>query len=129
MPAYNSDWVTKSECHITSNGSYSLEARPLIICLCGGYAVPELEAQLYVQETVENKIVVQLDDEGLETDKDSELIRNLNRHKIDLSDEMLVINNGVLMPQTIEQIKYAKKMRKTIYWLYEEDDEIPMYLS
>lgn len=99
--------------------------KPLVICLCGSTRFARIFNEIAVQLTIENKIVVRPEvvtyDSGLDPQHvDLQLKRQLDelhRRKIDLSDEVLVVNvHGYVGSSTREEIRYARRTGKPVRW-------------
>ncbi len=106
---------------------------PVIVCLCGStrFYVDFDEANF--RETLEGKIVLSI---GCNTKSDNNLFKDmtpteleqvkvkldeLHKRKIELADEILVINvNGYVGQSTSLEILYAMKLHKRIRWLEPE---------
>ena len=109
------------------------QRRPTIVCLCGSVRFLEAFDQASLRETLAGRIVLsvgshhQRDDDALAHLTDAERaaaldrLAALHRHKIDLADEILVINTGGYTgPSTRAEIAYARARGKTIRWLEEQ---------
>ena len=108
------------------------QRRPTIVCLCGSVRFLEAFDQASLRETLAGRIVLsvgshrQRDEDALAHLTDAERaaaldhLAALHRHKIDLADEILVINTGGYTgPSTRAEIAYARARGKTIRWLEE----------
>lgn len=106
--------------------------KPKIICLCGSTRFSEAYQQANLQETLAGHIVLTIgadmkSDERLFADMSPEKLTQvkanldeLHLRKIDLADEILVLNvNGYVGDSTRREIRYAKAKRKNIRWLEE----------
>lgn len=97
--------------------------RPRIVCLCGStrFALAYQEANM--SETRAGRIVLSVGGythaEGLSFTPDQKWDWDmLHLHKIDLADEILVINvNGYVGPSTAQEIAYAAYTHKTIRFI------------
>lgn len=109
------------------------QRRPTIVCLCGSVRFLEAFDQASLHETLAGRIVLsvgshrQRDEDALSHLTDAERaaaldhLAALHRHKIDLADEILVINTGgYIGPSTRAEIAYARARGKTIRWLEEQ---------
>jgi hypothetical protein len=101
--------------------------RPPIVCLCGSTRFWQAFQQQNIIETLAGKIVLsiapfnqhdditfghlsQLEQEAVTTQLDI-----LHHHKIDLSDEVLILNvNGYIGESTQREIDYARSKNKII---------------
>ena len=104
--------------------------RPIIICLCGSTRFSEAFKDATLRETLNGKIVLSIgcnmksDDEifGHLTETERVEIKSkldeLHKHKIDLADEVLILNvNGYIGESTRSELEYAKRHNKQIYFL------------
>jgi hypothetical protein len=114
--------------------------RPTIVCLCGSTRFYETFSKLNLEETLAGKIVLSIaanrktEDEIFATMNESELelvkqkLEKLHYQKIDLADEILVVNvNGYVGESTTREILYARENRKHVRWL--EPERIPAHLK
>ena len=105
------------------------EPMPTIVCLCGSTRFYKEFERANREETMEGKIVLTVGffaHSALEahgepttiTPEQKEDLDNLHRHKIDLADEILVINPGGYMGEsTRSEIEFAEILDKPIrYW-------------
>ena len=101
--------------------------KPQIVCLCGSTRFMETFHEAARIESLKGKIVLTVSDVlTYNKGKDPQLIDlgrknmldELHMRKIDISDEILVLNvNGYIGKSTRNEIKYATKLNKTItYW-------------
>lgn len=97
-----------------------------IITLCGSTKFKQefLEVQKYF--TLMGWIVLSVGLFGHSGDKEAwkykEMLDEMHKHKIDLSDAICVINkNGYIGQSTQSEIDYAKKHNKVIYYLEKGD--------
>ena len=104
--------------------------RPIIVCLCGSMR-PEFAdvwRRIYRDESLALKIVlaaaVMAGDEAINNDDPRKpSLDDLHKRKIDLADEVLILNvNGYVGPSTQSEIDYAKAHGKTLRWL--EPDKV-----
>ena len=103
--------------------------KPTIVCLCGSTRFGEAFAQANVDETLKGRIVLSIcgtrpDAElfGHLTEIELKTVRarlaELHRCKIDLADEILVLNvGGYIGDDTRDEIAYARAHGKPIRWL------------
>ncbi len=105
-------------------------SRPPIVCLCGSTRFLKEFDDASLRETLAGRIVLSVgshrtpDAQALahllqaEREEMLERLGALHRHKIDLADEVLVINVGGYVGQsTRSEIEYAKSLGKPIrYW-------------
>lgn len=103
---------------------------PTIVCLCGSTRFSEAYREANLEETLAGHIVLTIGcdmraDEELfaaKTDLEREQIKamldDLHKRKIDLCDEVLVLNvGGYVGNSTRSEIEYAKAHNKSIRWL------------
>lgn len=103
-------------------------ARPRIVCLCGSTRFMGAFHVASLEETLAGNIVLSV---GCNTKSDTDLLAlgqlteakkaaldELHKRKIDLADEILVLNvGGYIGKSTRSEIEYAKKAGKGIRWL------------
>jgi len=104
--------------------------RPRIVCLCGSTRFGEAFAEANLTETLAGRIVLSI---GCNMKSDHELfdgmpqaqldgikatLDELHLRKIDLADEILVLNvGGYIGDSTKREIAYAQSLGKPIRWL------------
>ena len=102
--------------------------RPTIVCLCGSTRFIEAFRAANLRETIAGKIVLSI---GCDTKSDTDLLAlgelteeskaaldELHKRKIDLADEVLILNvGGYVGKSTISEIAYAQEHGKLIRWL------------
>jgi hypothetical protein len=109
-------------------------ARPTIVCLCGSTRFWRAFQQAGLRETLAGRIVLSIgaasgtDDEHFgnlsrdEYDRIKAMLDELHLRKIDLADEILVLNvDGYVGESTAREIAYARLLGKPIRWLEEAD--------
>lgn len=138
MRKFNSDWIgrnvfyseTWSEEHQCPH--YKQYERPLIVCLCGSTRFKSAWYETTKKLTHEGYIVLgvgDLDPNHPNTNMpiDPELkqrLDELHKHKIDLADEILVLNvGGYIGESTRSEVEHAIRKGKSVRWL--ESDLIP----
>jgi hypothetical protein len=105
-------------------------SRPTIVCLCGSTKFIEAFQEANLRETIAGRIVLTI---GYDTKKGLEGFRyltseafaqlkarldDLHKKKIDLADEILVLNvNGHIGESTRSEIAYAKARGKRVRYL------------
>jgi hypothetical protein len=101
-----------------------------IVCLCGSTRFGEAFRGANLQETLAGNIVLSIgcewhSDQALHlTSDDKERLDELHLRKIDLADEVLVLNvGGYVGSSTAREIAYAKQHGKPIRWLEEIEGE------
>ena len=97
--------------------------RPRIVCLCGSTRFKEAFIDAMRRETLQGKIVLSVGLfghlEGLNMDGPTkQMLDDLHKRKIDLADEILVLNvGGYVGNSTKSEIDYAILYNKHIRWL------------
>jgi len=110
--------------------------RPKIICLCGSTRFKDEFVKANLRETLEGKIVLSIgcnmrtdseifgmtsSDQETWTEEQKEIKRKLDelhKRKIDLADEVLVLNvGGYIGKSTRSEIEYAEAHKKRIRYL------------
>lgn len=107
-----------------------MKNNPIIVCLCGSTRFSSAYQEANLRETLDGKIVLTI---GCDMKSDSEIFKNMksdeleeikksldNLHlrKIDLADEILVLNvDGYIGESTKREIEYAEKNNKKIRYL------------
>jgi len=105
--------------------------RPCIVCLCGSTRFMQAFQEANLRETLAVKIVLSI---GCDTKSDQDLALGpvdktaldlLHLHKIDLADEILVLNvGGYVGESTRREIEYARIQGKPIRWLEVVTEEV-----
>ena len=101
---------------------------PIIVCLCGSTRFSEAFREWNLRETIAGKIVLSIgcnlksDSDliaaGLLKESDKAALDELHKRKIDLADEVLVLNvGGYIGSSTRSEIKYAIAHSKPIRYL------------
>lgn len=104
--------------------------KPKIVCLCGSTRFSEAYQKANLEETLAGNIVLTI---GCDMKSDIDLFEGLpsaelegiksrldelHMRKIDLADEILVLNvNGYVGESTLREIHYAEDNEKRIRWL------------
>lgn len=97
--------------------------KPIVVCLCGSTRFKEAFEKALRDETLGGKIVLSVGLfghlEGLDMNGETKkMLDNLHLRKIDLADEILVINvGGYIGESTSREIKYATVKGKRIRYL------------
>lgn len=97
--------------------------KPRIVCLCGSSRFKEAFEQAAETETLAGRIVLSLGifsrAKGVELTEEQVALQHwLHRHRIDLADELLVVNpGGYVGKSTQDEIDYARAQGKTVRWL------------
>ena len=113
--------------------------RPTIVCLCGSTRFFDTFSKLNLEETLAGKIVLPIASDRISENQIFESLNavdlenlkqklaQLHFHKIDLADEILVVNvGGYVGESTTREVQYAKTLGKKIRWL--ELEHIPVHL-
>ena len=98
--------------------------KPRIVCLCGSTRFSKAFQEANFRETLAGRIVLSIgcdckSDEGLGlTEYDKKRLDELHLRKIDLSDEVLILNvNGYIGKSTENELQYARSHNKGIRFL------------
>ena len=101
--------------------------RPTIVCVCGSMRFMDEFTDAAWRETLAGKIVLSVvgvckhaTDHGAEALGPDvvELLDNLHLRKIDLADEVLILNvGGYVGPSTAAELSYARQQGKRIRFL------------
>ena len=98
--------------------------RPTIVCLCGSTRFSEAFRNANLRETLEGKIVLTIgcdfksDDALGLTDDDKRRMDELHLRKIDLADEVLILNvGGYVGESTGRELAYARQHGKRVRFL------------
>jgi hypothetical protein len=107
-----------------------MNTRPTIVCLCGSTKFWQAFQQQNIDETLAGKIVLSIaplnahDDIALshlsnqESQKLKHQLDDLHLHKIDLADEVFILNVGGYMGEsTQKELEYARSKNKCIRFL------------
>lgn len=107
-----------------------MNKRPTIVCLCGSTRFSEAFQEANLRETLDSKIVLSIgcdmrsDDEIFGGMSEAELVEikrkldTLHLHKIDLADEVLILNvGGYIGSSTRNELEYAIKSGKRVRFL------------
>lgn len=95
---------------------------PKIVTLCGSTRFQEWFVKVNELETLDGNIVLAPGVFGMSgvdaTDKRKQQLDKLHLRKIDISDEVFIVNvNGYVGSSTLAEIEYAISKNKTIRWL------------
>ncbi len=97
--------------------------KPLVVTLCGSTKFKKAFIDANFNETMAGNIVLSVGGfdhaDGIKvTENDKKMLANLHKHKIDMSDEILVINvGGYIGDSTKEEIEYARQCAKHVRFL------------
>lgn len=105
--------------------------RPIIVCLCGSTRFLQAFQEANLRETIAGRIVLSI---GCDTKSDQDLALGpidktaldlLHLFKIDLADEILVLNvGGYVGESTRREVDYAQMLGRRIRWLESPTQEI-----
>lgn len=102
----------------------SCALRPVVVCLCGSTRFSEAFRSANLQETLKGNIVLSIgcdfksDDALGLTYVDKERLDELHKRKIDLADEVLILNvGGYIGKSTQSELEYAITHNKKIRYL------------
>jgi hypothetical protein len=108
-----------------------MAVRPIVVCLCGSTRFMQAFQDANLRETLAGKIVLSI---GCDTKSDQDLALGLvdkvaldllHLFKIDLADEILVLNvGGYIGESTQREIDYARMQGKWIRWLEPMVEEV-----
>jgi hypothetical protein len=123
------DWWNKRATSPVADGGL----RPIIVCLCGSTRFSQEFRDANLRETLGGKIVLTV---GCDTKTDLEVFHNLNpydfgkvkerldelhKRKIDLADEILVLDvDGYIGSSTKSELEYAQAHGKRVRFLSQE---------
>lgn len=115
------DYLRKNRASFGANHPF-----PNIVCLCGSTRFAEAFNEAAERETLAGKIVVRPEVVTYSVERDPQLVApaikerldELHRRKIDLADEVLVINvGGYIGDSTTREVIYAMDHDKPIHYL------------
>lgn len=122
--------LSASEHHDVAEYIFGLSEGPCVVCLCGSTRFGSAFQEANLRETLAGKIVLSI---GCNLRSDAELFADqtpdnleaikkrldeLHKRKIDLADEILVLNvDGYVGATTRSEIEYARDHDKRIRWL------------
>jgi len=116
-------------------GKGNKAVKPIIITLCGSTKFYKEFQIAYYQETTKGKIVLsvgfypytqkEIHGEEIGITKEQKIkLDELHKRKIDISDEVLILNvGGYIGKSTQHEIEYARKLNKKIIYLEEVKQE------
>ena len=98
--------------------------RPIIVCLCGSGRFKEAFEQAEFDETLAGRIVLTIGCNTKDVARSGELAKykplldELHLRKIDLSDEVLILNvDGYIGESTTRELRYALQTHKRVRFL------------
>jgi hypothetical protein len=104
--------------------------KPTVVCLCGSTRFMDAFQDANLSETLAGRIVLTV---GCDTKSDAMLglgdekkaqLDELHKRKIDLADEILVLNvGGYVGSSTRSEIDYATAHGKRVRWLVDESGQ------
>lgn len=107
----------------------ALKPRPKIVCLCGSTRFSGAFREANLRETLAGRIVLTVgcdfkSDDGLGlTEADKSRLDTLHLRKIDLSDEVLILNvGGYIGDSTRRELDYARAADKLVRFLEPESE-------
>lgn len=111
-----------------------MSERPKVVCLCGSTRFPQAFELVNMHESLCGHIVISvgmcghadrptgarfLTSDGDESSPEKQALDQLHFRKIDLADEIVVINvGGYVGASTRREIAYAEKHGKAVRWLF-----------
>ena len=135
MSAYHSSWIERNNYYEPVSNpaddlpSYRDYRRPVIVCLCGSSRFAEAYRQANYEETLAGKIVLSIGCNGHDqplTEEQKVALDWLHKRKIDLADEVLVLNcGGYVGDSTRSELDYAMRQGKAIRWLEPQEEPKP----
>ena len=122
-------WISDHDTRAEADAAHNMKPeRPTIVCLCGSTRFIEAFRAANLRETIAGKIVLSI---GCDTKSDTDLIAlgelteeakaaldELHKRKIDLADEVVILNvGGYVGKSTLSEIIYAHRLKKPLRWL------------
>lgn len=124
------------------HGSWCYYWKPKVVCLCGSTRFKEAYDKASYAEGIAGKIVLSVVcfprkedgswDNSKITDEQKVFLDQLHFKKIDLADEVLILNvGGYVGESTANEIAHAKRRKKKIRWLEEPNqcEPEPVYTA
>lgn len=104
--------------------------KPIVVCLCGSTKFKQEFIDANFRETMAGKIVLSVGwfshvDGNIytPTDEEKKMLDELHLRKIDLADEVLILNvNGYIGESTRRELDYAKGKGKKVRFLENEQN-------
>jgi hypothetical protein len=101
-----------------------IEARPVIVCLCGSTRFSQAFRDANLRETLAGRIVLSIgcdfkSDDGLGlTADDKARLDALHLRKVALADEVLILNvGGYIGESTVRELAHARRLGKRVRFL------------
>ena len=92
--------------------------KPVVVCLCGSTQFLAQERATYLSETLAGRIVLSHSGVRVFNKPLGGALDQLHLRKIDLADEVLVLNvGGYIGERTMNEITYAQKTGKPVRFL------------
>ena len=97
--------------------------KPIVVTLCGSIRFKQAFLDANFNETMAGNIVLSVgclerDEHFVLTEEEQRMLGELHKHKIDISDEILVLNvGGYIGKSTQSEIKYARQHGKNVRFL------------
>lgn len=108
----------KEELEALSAEEPKVDRTPPIVCLCGSTKFLDEEREIYFKETTQGKIVLSHSGRRIADKPTGGFLDQLHLRKIDLADEIFVLNIGGYIGESTErEIQYAKEKGKPIRYL------------
>jgi hypothetical protein len=101
----------------------AIATRPTVVCLCGSTRFPDAFLSAQRTETLAGKIVISVGLFGHQEAMDmggpvKAMLDELHKRKIDLSDEVLILNvGGYVGSSTASELEYARRAGKVVRFL------------
>lgn len=96
------------------------ENRPFIVCLCGSTRFKTEYEKINREETLKGHIVLSVGcfKDDVITPEQKRSLDNLHLRKIDLADQIIIINiNNYIGESTQREINYAQRKKKPIKYI------------
>ncbi len=100
--------------------------KPLVVTLCGSVKFEQAFIDAYSTETMAGHIVLSVGGLGSGkstglTESEKKMLGELHKHKIEISDEILVLNVGGYIGESTEsEIEYARQLGKVVRFLEDQ---------
>lgn len=115
-------------------GDRGKNMKPKIVCLCGSTKFKDAFIKANFDETMSGKIVLSVGwfshfdgDIYTPTKQEKEALDELHKRKIDLADEVFILNlGGYIGESTRSELEYAKRHGKSIRFLESQPQAAPI---